>query len=299
MAEQEKKRRGDRKDARLVRDCDSMHKFFPYMLPDRTKNEAVLNETVDLTALEAYLAERSKADPEFKYTFFHAICAALGKVLYLRPKMNRFYSGFRFYERNDISFSYIVKKRLADNAEETLAIVKLDKDSDLSPLAQFHDKTKKIVYSVRKEGKNDGATDDMGTLVKLPRPILKVVVGFLRFLEYHGWYPSSLMKEDPYYSSVFVSNLGSIKMKAQYHHLADWGTNSVFCVIGEKKLSPVFQPDGSYEMRMTLDIGFTIDERIADGTYFAKSIRILRQLLTHPELLDRPLSEPVELDENV
>lgn len=296
MAEKEKRRRGDRKDAKLVRDCDSMHKFFPYMLPNRADNEAVLNETIDLTALEAYVAERSKDDPEFKFTFFHAICAALAKVLYLRPKMNRFYSGNRYYEKNDISFSFVVKKQLVDSGEETLAIVTLDKESELSPLQQFHDKTKKIVFSVRKENKNDGATDAMDILVKLPRFLQRAFVGGIRFLENHGWYPASLMKEDPYYSSVFISNLGSIKMKAQYHHLVNWGTNSIFVVVGEKKLTPIFAPDGTYEMRTTLDIGFTIDERIADGTYFAKSIRILRHLLAHPELLDRPLSEEVEIE---
>ena len=38
-------------------------------------------------------------------------------------------------------------------------------------------------------------------------------------------------------------------------------------------------------------LGFTIDERIADGYYFSKSIKMLQLFLEQPELLDRPLNE--------
>ena len=47
-------------------------------------------------------------------------------------------------------------------------------------------------------------------------------------------------------------------------------------------------------MRMSVDLGLTIDERIADGYYDAKSLRLLKALLENPELLEKPLSEPVE-----
>ena len=47
-------------------------------------------------------------------------------------------------------------------------------------------------------------------------------------------------------------------------------------------------------MRDSIDLGLTIDERIADGYYYSKTVRLLRKLLTNPELLDRPLSEKVE-----
>ena len=37
------------------------------------------------------------------------------------------------------------------------------------------------------------------------------------------------------------------------------------------------------------------DERIADGFYFANSIKILKKLFECPELIERPLNEPIEL----
>ena len=47
-------------------------------------------------------------------------------------------------------------------------------------------------------------------------------------------------------------------------------------------------------MRDSVDLGITIDERIADGYYYAKSLRLVRKLIENPELLDRPLSEEIE-----
>ena len=285
-----------RKDGILVPETDPMHLITPHMVPNRCDNEAVLTELFDMTAVEAYLAKKNADGPEFKYTFFHVICAAIAKVLVLRPRMNRFYAGRRLYDRNDILFAFVVKKKFEDNGAEALAIIKVDRDGEVSPVEQIHGKVKDIVYSVRKENKTEGTTEKMGILTKLPRGLLRFVMSFLNWLDYHGRYPAALMKDDPYFASVFVSNLGSIKMHANYHHLVNWGTNSIFVVIGEKKLTPFFQPDGSVQMRDALELGLTIDERIADGVYFAKSIHLLRRLLSQPELLDEPIQTPVDYE---
>ncbi len=294
MAEH-KKHRYDRPDGYYVRETDTMHRFFPYLLPNRADNEAVMSETVDLTAIKEYLEKKNADSPEFKYTFFHVICAAIAKTIYLRPRMNRFYAGHRFYERKDISVSFTAKRRLVDNSDEALAIITIDKESGEAPIEQIYSKVKKFVYGVRKEGKTDGSTDIMTTLMKFPRPILRFIMSVLKVLQYYGKYPKSLMADDPYYSSVYVSNLGSIKMHASYHHLVNWGTNSLFVVIDEKKPTAFFNEDGTHDVREALKLGITIDERIADGVYFANSIKILRKLLQNPELLDLPLDTEVEL----
>ena len=36
-------------------------------------------------------------------------------------------------------------------------------------------------------------------------------------------------------------------------------------------------------MRNSVELGLTIDERLADGYYYSKSIRLLKYILTHPE----------------
>ena len=95
---------------------------------------------------------------------------------------------------------------------------------------------------------------------------------------------------------MVISNLGSIKLKCGYHHLTNWGTCSLFCIIGEKKKSPFYDENGSVSMRETLELGLTIDERLADGYYYSKSVRMLKYLLEHPEELEKPLKEEVRYE---
>ena len=129
---------------------------------------------------------------------------------------------------------------------------------------------------------------------KMPRFLGKFLVWILTRLDIHGWIPASIIETDPYYCSAVLSNVGSIKLRSGYHHLTNWGTCSLFCLIGEKKKSPFFADDGTISMRETVDLGITIDERLADGYYYAKSIRLLRKLLESPELLELPADKEVE-----
>lgn len=268
--------------------------FTPYLLPERCDNEAVMNEKLDMTAVNEYLAKKNADSPEFKYTIFHVICAALAKTLALRPKLNYYIIARRYYERRGISLAFVVKKRLADDSSETLAIVRFDKDSDEAPIDTVYESVKKIVYSVRRENRDDGATDIMGVLTKLPRIALSFIIKILNFLDYHGWLPKDFLDVDPYHCTAFMSNLGSIKMSASYHHLTNWGTNSLFAVIGEKHFEPMYDEKLELTLREVVELGLTIDERIADGVYFARSVKLLKRLIADPELLERPLNEPIE-----
>ena len=47
-------------------------------------------------------------------------------------------------------------------------------------------------------------------------------------------------------------------------------------------------------VRPVLNIGVTLDERIADGYYYSKTMRLVKHLLAHPELLERPAGEKVD-----
>ena len=49
-------------------------------------------------------------------------------------------------------------------------------------------------------------------------------------------------------------------------------------------------------MHNTIKLGLTVDERIADGYYFAKTLRLVRKIFEHPELLDLPAAEPIDFE---
>lgn len=288
-----RKKRGDRRDAVWLRDCDPMHGFMPYLCPDRTDCEAFIQESVDLSALNAFLEKKNEGlDKAHRYTIFHCVACALVKTITLRPKMNYFVKGNRLYSRNDISVAFTIKKRFEDDAHEALAFKKFGSETTID---SFHEEIMKEIFECRREDKLDNSTDFMALLMKLPRFVLRPLAWILHRLDYYGRVPYELIKTDPNHATVFISNLGSIKLKAGYHHLNNWGTNSLFVVIGEKHMEPVFQADGSYEMREMLPLGLTLDERIADGYYYSKTIKLFKHIMEHPELLDRPANEEVNL----
>ena len=286
-----KRRWGDRIDATLVRDNDPLHFFMPYLYPNRADNEAVLQEEVDLTALNAFLAEKNKGLTTDKYTLMHAVCTALVRTITLRPKLNYFVKGNRLYKRNDISLSFVVKKQFADNGKEALAFRKFGPETTIDTL---HQTIMEEIHDCRSD-KVDNSTAGMELFTHFPRWLMRIAIRILFLLDYYGRVPQSLIKADPNYSTVLISNLGSIKLNANYHHLSNWGTCSLFLVIGEKHLAPIFQPDGSYEMHEMVNLSITLDERIADGYYYAKSIQIFKHLLQHPELLNERADKEVEL----
>ena len=114
------------------------------------------------------------------------------------------------------------------------------------------------------------------------------------WLDKHGWAPEFLIGTDPNHASVFFSNLGSIGLPGGYHHLVNWGTNSCFIVVGKKYMKAEYDKDGNADVHEVIPLGITLDERIADGYYYAKTIRLLKTLLENPELLELPLHEKVD-----
>lgn len=285
------KRFGDRKDGRLLRDLDSMHIIVPHILPNRADNEAFISEQLDLSAAEEYLARRNEGNEGYKYNIFQLIVTAMLRTVMLRPKMNRFIVNNNIYERNELTAAFVVKKQFSDASGEALAFIHAHPDDTLDTV---HSEIERIVTECRDVKKNDASTESMNIISKIPRPVMRILLSFMRFLDRHGWVPKGLIASDPQYSTVMLSNLGSIKLHAGYHHLTNWGTNSFFVVIGEKKKRPFYDDEGNVEMRMSIDLGLTVDERIADGYYFSRSVRLMRHLLENPELLEQPLSKEVD-----
>ncbi|MBQ1352217.1 MAG: 2-oxo acid dehydrogenase subunit E2 [Oscillospiraceae bacterium] len=292
MEDIKKRRRfGDRKDGVLLRDLDPMHFIVPLLYPNRCDNEAFISERIDLTNANIYLEKRNREQPEYVYNLFQLIVTAALKTITLRPKMNRFVANKNLYQRNDVSAAFVIKKYFNDQGAEGLAFLHAE-DSDT--LDSVHEKIRRQIYTYRNEGEDDSSTKSMDLFNKMPRFLSKFLVAIIRFLDRHGWVPKSLIATDPYYSSVVLTNLGSIQLHSGYHHLTNWGTNSLFIIVGEKKPRPFYDAEGNVTMKDSVDLGLTVDERIADGYYYSKTVRLLKKLLECPELLETPLSEEVE-----
>ena len=285
-----KRRRGDRRDARWVRELDPLHFIMPHLMPKRTDSEAYLNAKMDVTDTLAYLAKKNEGEEEYRATLFHCFIMAIGKTIRLRPDLNRYISGRRYYQRHKITMGFVVKRRFEDHSQEALMVTAAEDDWNLTAV------THKVVGKVHtvREQKEFGLDSALGFMKKLPRPIMMFLMWIFRTLDFFGKMPRALTDEDPNYATVFLSNLGSIQCPAVYHHLSNYGTNSIMVTIGTIHKENVIQPDGTCQVRDIVDVGITLDERIADGFYFGRSWKIVQYMLSNPVLLDRPLKEEID-----
>ncbi|MDD6436404.1 MAG: 2-oxo acid dehydrogenase subunit E2 [Clostridiales bacterium] len=283
-----KRRWGDRRDGRWVREMKGLNTILGHLLPNRTDCEVFLNEKLDATELVNYLEQKRLDNPDIRLTLFHCFVTAFARMVNERPLMNRFVQGRRTYERYETSLAFVAKRQFSEKAEESLIFL-IPKSTDT-----VTDIAKKIVGDVkdiREKGNETGGIDNIvDALAKLPRPILMFIIKIIRIMDYWGINPRFLTDGDPNYASVFITNLGSIKCPAVYHHLNNYGTNSIMVAIGTLHDEELVMPDGHKEIRKVVEIGATLDERIADGFYFARSLKLVKHILSHPELLDVPLN---------
>lgn len=290
----EKRKWGDRLDGRRVRDVPGLQSVMANLMPNRTESEVYLHETLDVTELLRYIEKRNEGEPEYKTTLFHCFILGLARMVKERPMMNRFIQGRRTYQRDEISLSFVCKRRFTDHSEEALMVLK-PKDTDT-----LDDISRKIVGDVREVRKSEHATGGVDSIVdglgKFPRPLLMFAIWMIRVLDFWGKLPRAIWDGDPNYTTILCSNLGSIKCPAVYHHLNNYGTNSIMVTIGAIHKAPMVMEDGSIEARDVVDIGATLDERIADGFYFARSLKLMRHICANPTLLDKPLGEPSEYE---
>ena len=294
MEQNYKRRRGDRRDGRFVRETPGLQTVMAHLMPNRTDCEVYLNDKIDATELVAYLQKKNQEHPEYKTTLFHCFIFSVAKMIRERPLMNRFIQGRRMYERFEISLSFVCKRRFADNAEESLMVLVPGDDQNINDI------TRKVVDDLNETRKSEHSTGGvdalLDSLAKLPRPLLMLIVKIVRLLDFWGIAPKSLTEGDPNFTTVLFSNLGSIKGPSVYHHLNNYGTNSIMVTIGTLHKEELVMEDGHKEIRDVIDIGATLDERIADGFYFARSLKLIRHIFAHPELLDKPLCEPSEYE---
>ena len=284
-----KRKFGDRRDARRVA-APGLQTVMGFLLPKRTDCEVYMHDTFDATEVVRFLKEKNAQHPDYKTTIFHCMVTGMARMLKERPKMNRFIQGWRIYERNEISISFVVKRRFTDGAEESLMVLVPEDTDNIDSIS------KKIVGDVRETRKSEHATggvdQTLDDFMKLPFPILALAIRIIRILDFWGINPKFLTEGDPNYTTILCSNLGSIQGPAVYHHLNNYGTNSIMVTIGTLREEQVRLPDGSYETKHLIDLGATLDERIADGFYFIRSLKLIRHIFAHPELLDLPLEKP-------
>lgn len=281
-----------RYDGNLIKDLPAFRKINPFVMRGRNESAIYYTHVVDIQETHDFLKQYNKGrERDDRLSLFHIILCSAVRVLAQRPQLNRFVSGQRIYQRNRIQLSFIVKKNLTDDGEETNAKI------TFSPYDTLESARKRINKHVRDARRVDGNASDheIGFVTRLPRIIINMIVEGWRLLDHYGIAPKKMIELDPLYTSVYFANLGSVGLDAPFHHLYEWGNASIFAVIGRPKRHLMPVGNGHFEPRLAIEMKYTIDDRISEGVYAAKALSLFRDYIQHPDRLQ----EPPELSQEI
>jgi len=295
-----KKRFGDRRDAKKVRDLDGMHNIMLEVMPKRCDADVYINVKIDVTNLKKYVEDYKKKNPNDKITFFHAFATAFGKVIYNRPLLNRYIINRTYYDRNEIILAFVAKVAFQDNSEEMMINIPIAKDDNIFTI---RDKIAARVEKVRNtktstDDKRSGTNNIVDVVGHFPKFLRKIVVSILQCFDRHDWLPKDIIDDNLYYSTAILSNLGNLGIGSIYHHLTDFGTSSILATMGKIRKETIVDEKGKTKVIDVCDFGVNLDERIADGYYFAKSLQLLEYILANPKLLEGRADEKIEIRED-
>ncbi len=275
-----------RNDATFVNQDQAFKKLFPYLMPRKCDSLVYLNLDLDLTKTLEFIRNNQNNILKRKYRVFEVLIAAFIRLFVIREELNRFIMNKKLWQRNDISINFIAKEDYKDEANEHSIVLNFDKNVTLNDISQIINEKILDARNATKEQIVNPTDNLVNIFSSFPSPIITLLISIIKFLDIKGKAPLSLTKDDGLHCSAYLSNLGSIGLNtgAVHHHLYQWGTTSIFITIGALKRKRI-KTDEGFMRKDSIEIGLTIDERIADGYYFVKSLNVLQDILNNPEQL--------------
>jgi DNA-binding HxlR family transcriptional regulator len=175
-----------------------------------------------------------------------------------------------------------IKRSLRDEDDETTVKFEFTGQENVFEIAEIIDaKIAEAKYS-----KDNTDTDKLVALVmSMPGIAKKMLVKTLKAMDQLNILPKSVIKVSPFHTTVFFTYLKSINTNYIYHHLYDFGTTSIFVALGKTVKLPMVEDD-QVVIKKCCQIGYTMDERICDGLYFARSFKLLEKYIANPHLLE-------------
>jgi hypothetical protein len=241
-----------------------------FLMRGRNESAVYFEQQLDLSKSLPWLDKRGAR-------LFQLILHALAATLHDRDRLNRFTLGRRTYQRNGVFLSFAAKKAMSDDAPLATVKRRFEQGETFDTLGQA---LTGDVGEARSEKKSQ-IDKELGVLLKLPGFLLVFLLGLMKRLYAWGLAPRSLVDSDPMYTSAFVANLGSIKIDAAYHHLYEHGTCPLFVTIGQVTHVPAVV-DGAVVARPTVTLRYSFDERVEDGLYAARALKMFAERVEDP-----------------
>ena len=266
-----------RPDGDPVNDESHVRRMMPYLMLGRNESAVYHEQNCDVTKARAWLRIYNQKH-EQAATLFHLMLFAFARGFHERPGVNRFVNGRRIYQRKHVEFAFAVKKSMNDDAPLVTVKVRFGKDESFTTILN------RVVQAIEDgRGPTQSITDkELALAMALPSPLLSLVVRLLRWLDRVNLLPGAMIDSDPMFCSAFVANLGSVGLDNTFHHLYEYGNASLFAVIGAPKRQHALDRRGKVEVRDTLQVRWTFDERINDGMYAGRAMRVIQRVVEDP-----------------
>ncbi|MCI8349029.1 MAG: hypothetical protein HFE74_06325 [Firmicutes bacterium] len=267
-----------RTDGYRVLTDDPMYEIAAYVMDKRYDASNYIKQAIDYESLQEYTRKCRKKGITMSH--MSIIVAAYLRLVSQNPYLNRFVMNKRIYARNHFCVSFVTL--ISGKNRSTVNKVYFNLDDDIFTV------NKKLQDAIEKcnESSSDGTSMDKlaKKLVRIPG-LLTVAVSVLKFLDKHFWLPFSIVDASPFHTSLFITNLASIRTGAVYHHLYEFGTTGVFIAMGQPSKKIILNGE-KVEEKKIMEIGIVTDERIADGHYYGRCFREILKYFKDPSLLE-------------
>ena len=272
---------GFRPDGRRVKGIDPILRLTPYIMTRRCDAQVFTTQYVDADILTNYIQEKRQEGK--KVSHMALIVAAWVRTACEMPMLNRFVVGSQIFARNELTLSFVAIKGRGDSIREAVCKLHFDPTETVFEVA---DKIEAAIQKCRASTTNSIVNRLANALLCVPA-VTGLLVGVLKLLDRFGLMPKAIINASPFHTSMFISNMASLKMNSIYHHIYDFGTTSVFFGMGRTSYRIVSDTDGKIKTKKVFPIGCVVDERIMGGAQYGAAFSVLNHYLRHPELLEQ------------
>ena len=280
-----------RKGARYLKTLTPIERIMPHVMPKRSDSQVFFTDDIDCTAIDAYIKE--KREQGIDMTYLDVFVASAVRLYAKRPALNRFVMGGRIFANEKIWVSMALKKSLRDNEPSTtIKIPFTGHETIFEVKAKFDEQ----IHANKETGSSNGTDKLAKALTSIPNWGMRWAFALIRFLDRSSLLPEAITDLSPFHGGLFITYLKSLGIPGIYHHIYDLGTIGQFIAVGKERMAPVVdQKTGDIVARKIMTMMVVADERICDGLYYARSMRLFRRILENPWMLEERLEE-VEKD---
>ena len=274
-----------RADGYRVRGNDAMYELVPYIMPYRYDASNSVTVDIDLDLMQDYIKKCRKKGINMSH--MSIIIAGALRIASQNPFLNRFVMNRKIYARNHFCVSFVTLQ--PGKTTDTVNKIYFNLDDDIFTVNK---KVQEAIERTQHPTSQNAMDKLMASLVRIPF-LVGAAVGVLKFIDKYFTLPFSIINASPFHTSLFITNLASIRTNAIYHHLYEFGTTGIFIFMGqpEKKIE---KNGETVEETKIMPLGIVTDERIANGHYYGRCFRELNRYYKNPELLEIPPEQVVK-----